>query len=242
MAKHTNLSLALRDPAMAALMGATPDDFGMESDFGVEFGDDYGFGGDADYGYDFGADGPAAVAAAPAAAAAILAKGPSHPAHPLHPMNQGKMWAIWQQHHREQERTSHREMQLEPNKGSRVKVERYAFAVSQALVLGTVAALTLTGSPDTNFRPQRANMNAPQAGFATISEIKVANVSVTSGVTDAFMYNPLAVGQHLDMPTLTPANKATVLGGYTGSVPPGFVGGSAFLFVAEFKGPASIVA
>ena len=37
------MQLAMRDPAMAALMGATPSDFGDEfdGDMGAEFGDDY---------------------------------------------------------------------------------------------------------------------------------------------------------------------------------------------------------
>jgi hypothetical protein len=46
----------------------------------------------------------------------------------------------------------------------------------------------------------------------------------------------------LDMPTLSPANRATVLGFYTGFIPPGFVLGAAYTFVASFKGPATIVA
>jgi hypothetical protein len=135
-------------------------------------------------------------------------------------------------------------MLLEPNKGSAIKVERYTFSVNQALVLGVALGLTtMTGQPDTNIRPQRVTMNAPTPGFCSITELKVANVSVTvGGIADAFQFSAIAVGQTLDMPTLSPANRATVLGAYTGFVPPGFVGGSAYLFTASFTGPASIVA
>jgi len=106
-----------------------------------------------------------------------------------------------------------------------------------ALVLGVAGAINATGQPDTNIRPQRCTMNAPQPGFATIAEIKVANVSVSVGGTqDAFDYSALGVGQSLDMPTLTPANRATVLGNYTGFVPPGYVGGAPYTFCASFKG------
>lgn len=208
-------SLATRDMALAVLTGAiSGSDFGGE--YGYDFGDDYGFG------YEFG-DEPA----------------PS-PAPKPTPTAMAQAWAA---HTKSQAHTERRAMLIEPNKNSKIKVERYAFSVNQALTLGTAVALSASGQPDTNIRPQRVTMNAPSPGFATISEIKVANVSVTVGGTaDAFDFNALGVGQSLDMPTLTPANRATVLGNYTGFVPPGFVGGTAYTFCASFKGPASIVA
>jgi len=150
---------------------------------------------------------------------------------------------LWQRHAQHRSATSRRAMLLEPNKGSAVKVERYVFAVNDTITLGTAKALSMSGQPDTNIRPQRCTINAPAPGFATISEIKVANVSVTVGGTqDAFDFSPNGVGQSLDMPTLSPSNKATVLGNYTGFVPPGYVGASSYTMCASFKGPASIVA
>jgi hypothetical protein len=217
-------TLALRDPAAAILMGAIDGaDFGAE--YGYDFGDDEH--GD-DYGDDYGAD-YSFGAAAPA----------RHPAHPPAALA-AKLWA---QHKARTAHTDRRARLIEPNKGSSVKIERYSFAINAALVLGTPANLNMFGQPDTNIRPQRVTMNAPSPGFATIQEIKVANVSVTvGGTSDAWDYNSLGVGQSLDMPTLTPANRAQVLGAYTGFVPPGFVGGSAYTFCCSFKGPASIVA
>lgn len=238
--RPTSQSLAMRDRALAALTGVIPgsdfganfgievDDeeypgvYGMEAQFGTDFGSDYGY----EFGYDFGAD------AAPAAAI-VAAPQP----------NSQQLLQMWQQGRAKAAHTARRGMLLEPNKGSSVKVERYAFAINQTLTLGTLATLAMSGQPDTNIRPQRVSMNAPGNGFATINEIKVANVSVTvGGIQDAFDFNANGVGQTLDMPTLSPANRASVLGQYTGYVPPGYVGGSSYLFAASFKGPASIVA
>jgi hypothetical protein len=215
--------LAMRDPALASLLGVMPG-----SDFGAEFGGGYDpnvgadWGADIgdEYGVEFGDDAPAAMPTKQAALAA------------------------WKNQSVQRAHSTRRGMLLEPNKGSAIKVERYTFSVNQALTLGIALALTtMTGQPDTNIRPQRVTMNAPTPGFATITELKVANVSVTvGGIADAFQFSAQAVGQTLDMPTLSPANRATVLGAYTGFVPPGFVGGSPYLFTASFTGPASIVA
>jgi hypothetical protein len=228
--------LALRDPALAALMGVIgtgANSFGAESDFGAEYVDDMGeddygaeFGDDDDYGAEFGA----------AAKGAIKVPRPA---------SQAQLVSLWKNVHAKKAVQSRREMLLEPNKGSSIKIEKYAFTVSQAITLGTaVAFTTLTGQPDTSIRPQRLTCNAPTPMFAFLQEIKVANVSVSvgSGLEDAYNYNANGVGQHLDMPTLSPANRMTILGSYTGYVPPGFVGGSAVFFSATVKGPASIVA
>lgn len=231
--------LAMRDPALAAIMGAiTGTNFGVEprrggrsvSSFGDEYGDDP-FGADdvgddygAEFGDDYGAEFGAAALARPTPAAAA---------------------AAWRAKRAQMAATARRGRILEPNKGSAVKVEKYAFSISQTITLGTaVSFTTLTGQPDTTIRPQRVSMNAPSPMFAFVQEIKVANVSVTigSGLEDAWNYNALGVGQALDMPTLSPANRATVLGSYSGFVPPGFVGGTSTTFSVTFKGPSSIVA
>jgi len=234
--------LAMRDPALAALMGAwSGGNFGSESrgsgqsDFGTDgsFGRDFAFAGDdagAEFGDDAGADWGADFGAAPAAP---LARRPT-PAAAI---------AAWNKVGRQTARTDSRARLLEPNSGSTIKVQRYSFSVNQALILGTASAITASGNPDTTIRPQRVTMNAPASGFITVTEIKVANVAVTvGGIGDAFEYSPLGVDMSLDMPTLSPANRATVLGFYTGFVPPGFVLGSAYTFSASFKGPATIVA
>jgi len=210
--------LAMRDPALAAALGVLPGtDFGAESDFG----NDYGFGIDSTsaMGFGFGADAPSTPPATPQA-----------------------MMALWKAHHAAMQQGAHRDAILNPNKNAAVKVGRYTFSASQALTLGTAAGITATNNPDTNIRPQRVTMNAPNPGFVTISEIKAANVSVTvGGILDAYQFNAVGQDQSLDMPTITPAMKVSVLGQYTGFVPAGFVLGQPYLFVASFTGPAAVV-
>jgi hypothetical protein len=134
-----------------------------------------------------------------------------------------------------------REALLQPNKYSSVKVERYGFAVNQALVLGTALSFIATNNPDVTIRPQRVTMNAPAPGFVTISELKLANTSVTvGGIQDAYDYGPNAVDAELDLPTLTPANRASVSGQYTSFTPPGYVGGTAYTFCVSMRGPATM--
>lgn len=226
--------LAMRDPAAAVLLGAIAGaDFGAEdSDFGSDFGDDWGadFGsvfspmgadfGDDDIGADFGA-------------AAALAKP-----------NPSQMAQLYVNAVKKKAKTDKRKNLLEPNAGSAAKVERYSFAISQAITIGTTVAINITGSPDVDIRPQRVVCNAPAPLYVFLSLIKVANVTVTvgPGVEDAFDYSAQAVGTMLDLPTLTPANRATVQGTYTGFIPPGYVNGTSSYFVTSFKGWASIVA
>lgn len=221
--------LAMRDPALAALIGAsvmaTGADFGKEYGFGAEFGDDDW--GDDDWGAEFGDDDYGAEFG-------LVAPKPT-------PANVQRAWRAVQAR---AVGTARRGALLEPNKNSTVKVERYSFSIDQDIILGTAVALLLTGQPDTTIRPQAVTMNAPMPMFATISEIKVANVSVTVGPgnEDAFNYNANGWGRQLDMPTLSPANRATVRGAYTGFVPPGFIATTTVNFNANFKGPATIVA
>lgn len=239
-------TLAMRDPARAALVGAISGaNFGGESQFGAEFGDEFGdefsaeadpFGEDPfgeDFGVDFGDDG---FGADFGAARRAVVRRPSAQA----------VATLLKQRQAAMARTQSRSRLIEPNKGSTVKVEKYAFTISQSITLGTAlsAFTTLNGQPDTTIRPQRVTMNAPCPMFAFINEIKVANVSVTvgSGSEDAYNYNANGVGASLDMPTLSPANRATVLGSYSGLVPPGFVAATATTFSVTFRGPATIVA
>lgn len=222
--------LALRDTALAAQLGILAhngSNFGSEfsgefaSDFGDdEFGEEADFAGDDD-GY-MGAD-PAPIAK-PTAQQALAAY-----------RNQAMA-----------KRTQAGRMRLlQPNKGSPVKVERYTFTIDTPLTIGGGAvAINMNGQPDTQIRPQVLSINAPSVMFAILTEIKVANVSVSVGPggEDAFNYSPLAPMRNLDMPTLTPANRATIRGTYTNYVPPGFAVGMGVTFSASFKGPASIVA
>lgn len=224
--RPSSRDLAMRDPALASLLGVVPG-----ADFGIDFGDDYGF----EFGDDSALQAAGAMTISPVQHAAALAQA--------QPPSQAAAVQAWRQMAVQNAHTSQRALMIEPNKHSTVKVERYTFSLNQSVVLGTGSALRMTGNPDTNIRPQRVTTNAPAPGFASFDELKVANVSVTVGGTaDAYQFNANAVGSHLDLPTLTPANRATALGAYSGFVPPGFVGGSAYLFTVSFTGPATIVA
>lgn len=195
--------------------GAAPSR-GDQSSFGGDYGP-YGY----EFGYEFGADAPLAIAP---------------------PQNQAELHQAWKTVQGAKMETARRVRMLEPNKGSLVKVERYTFSLNQSLILGTLANLAATNQPDVNIRPQRVTTNAPQPGFATLTEVKVANVSVTvGGIADAFQFNANAVGQELDLPTLSPSNRASMIGQYTGFTPPGFVGGNPFTFAVSFTGPSSVM-
>lgn len=150
------------------------------------------------------------------------------------PENMQKAWL-------KERATKQREMLLSPNMNSSVKIQRYTFGVSQTITLATAAALTLSGRPETNFRPQRVTTNAPAPAFARLSSIKVANVGViVGGELDAFVFNANGVDQSLDVPTISPANSVTVMGTYDGLVPTGYTTATAFIFNVSFKGPANM--
>lgn len=250
--------LALRDPAAAIMLGAVAahgSDFGselhtdrtgqnrydsrgeqwapgndIEADFGADFGvsdfspvgadfasSDYGadFGDDSDVGADFGAN-------------------PS----PQQLVQMHKKIVASNKH------TARRASLLEPNKGSRVKVERYSFGLSQDIVIGTNATIALNGNPSVDMRPQRVTSNVPGPNFVYLSLIQVANVVVTvgSGFEDANDYAANAVGTMLDLPTLSPQNRANIAGLYFGFIPPAYVEDAASKFCMSFKGWAEIVA
>jgi len=241
MGKPNSRALAMRDPALAAAMGILGNpksNYGGErsrapsSAFGSEWGSDdgdagyYGYHGDPSMGFGFGSD---------TALAAPAVRG-MHPA---------QVAAIVGKHHREQARTQQRENLLHPNKGSRVDIERYDFSINQVpnLTFGVASTIAMSIQPSVTVRPQRRVFNAPSYGFATISSILSANVNgLVGGQLDAGVYNHLGVGIHLDLPTLSPANKLAVNGSYTGLTPPGFPAAFSYQFTATFQCPATVVA
>jgi hypothetical protein len=252
----TTMALALRDPAAAALfgvLGGPGATFGNESHAGVGqdlagFGDDSGVGGYYGYGRGgsshFGADPTMPPMAPPGYAPHPMHHGGHHGGHQLHPDVQ----KVWDEHHKRKHHQEQREKLLDPNAGSPTKVERYDFSLSQDLTLsddGSEAAdfTDLNLQPSVTIRPQRASFNAPAAGYFIVSSIQVANVNaLVGGATDAFIYGPQSQGIHLDLPTLTPANRLQVGGSYNGFLPNGYTSGQDFMFVATFQGPATVVA
>lgn len=215
--------LVRRDPALAALMGAIA---------GGDFGGEFGFGDESDYGSDdfgddFGDDDGFGFGAAPAV---------------RKPTPQQAL-AAWRATMARRSNNNRRVAKLDPNMHATTKVERYSFTLAQDVVLGTATAFTgaaMSGAPDTTFRPQVITANVPMPGFAYTSGIRMANVNVTvgSGSEDLFNYSAYAWGRSLDMPTLTPANRATVTGTTTTVTPPGFLVAATFTLSVNFKGPS----
>lgn len=233
--------LAMRDPALASIMGAAP--FQRGSNFGREgYGRypappprpmarqpmnrrgpaaDFGYG----FGYDYGAEG-----------APVQAPQQHHGHHP-------EMVRAWKHHHNLMGHTAARAALLDPNENSMLKIERYSFSLTNVFTLGGagVPLVDMTLQPNTKIRPQRVVFNAPSPNFVLLSGLQVANVNAFVGDTeDAFTYSALAQGVALDLPTLEPANRLTVSGNYTGFVPPGFAIGFSFTFVATVQGPSTI--
>lgn len=119
-------------------------------------------------------------------------------------------------------RTEERETLLEPNKGSKTKIERYDFSLNTSLVIGSPSQIDMTCQPNVTFRPQKLMCNVPCPGFVLLDAIQTANVNCLVGVTtDAYHYSPLAGGSALDCPTLSPANRANIIGNYSGLCPGG---------------------
>lgn len=181
--------------------------------FGIAEPSDFGAEFGTEFGVQFGADGPT-------------------------PAQLQQLWA-------QQSRTSQRELVLEPNKDSSAKIQRYTFGVSQTLTLETASAFSNVGiQPETYIRPQRVTTNAPCPAFVTLGSIKVANVGViVGGEIDAFDLAAQAQDAHLDVPTLSPANRVNVSGAYSGLLPSGgYKSATSYKFTVSFKGPASMVA
>jgi len=228
-------TLALRDAAAAAALGAFDgSDMGHESSSGSSFGwdapggDFAGMAGDFSGGFFagegfFGADGPAPALA------------------PVPQPTQAQALALWHQKHAEAQHTQRRTALLNPNAHSTVKVERYSLQIATDVVVGTANTFNITKSPDTELRAQRITSNIGAPGFVYIDDVKVANVSVTQGDSiDAWQLNPNSWGQQFDIPTLSPANRVTVIGHNTTAIPTGFSASDAYKVILMFLGPTSM--
>lgn len=249
-------SLVMREPHLAALMGALPqgNNFGFGDDYpGVAYGfglqssmdasanlglPGFGFGATPMMGYGFGA---------PPAHPGHMHHGhhPHHPAHPAHPHHPAHAHhAALAMQLQNPASTAARTMLLDPNRDSTVKVERYSFSFSPTanFVLGTASNIpTFTQNPSTSIKGQRVVMNAPSAGFVLVSTLQIANVNVfVGGTEDAFTYSAGAQGVMLDLPRLDPQNRATSAGAYTGVLPPGFTAGNSYQFIITLQGPSTM--
>ena len=224
--------LAMRDPALAALVGAQDGaDFGRDSQFGADGGF---FGWDAP-GYEIGAD---YYGYNPIGAEGFFAG--NFGAEPPRPTPEQAL-SLWNAHYAAKREKARREALLNPNAGSTKKVERYSLSIRQDLVVGTASTFTLTKNPQTELRPQRICTNVPSPGFCIVTDVKVANVSVMQGDgMDSVELNWQAWGVQYDIPTLSPANGVTVSVEQSTAAPTGFDVSDAFPFMISFLGPSSM--
>lgn len=157
-----------------------------------------------------------------------------------------EMMSVWQKHREDSIRSGSRQALLEPNKGSAVRVEKYVFGLSQVLTLATAAPINQSLSPDCVIRSQRVTVNAPCPGFSTMTELKIANTSIIiGGQIDAYEFAAHANGSELDMPTLSPANRALWQGQYSGLLPTAvatYLTATPYIHTLSLKGPASVAA
>lgn len=252
----------MRDPSLAAAIGAMPG-----PDYGGRGGASFGHWGS---GMGFGVDAPAApmlpAPPLPPGHPAHMAHhaGPyggftgyrAHHGYPPfydgrygyyghgmpeypHPAHAAELWANMEGE------TARRARILDPNEHSRLKLERYSFSLSPEanFTLGTgPVAFDATLQPNTRLRAQRVLANAPCENFVILDSLQIANVNVFVGTSeDAWTYNPRAQGVMLDLPTLDPANRATVSGSYTGLLPANFASEFSFQFIVTFQGPSTMV-
>jgi hypothetical protein len=205
----------------------------QSSPYGADFGD-FGYGG-------FGVD-AAPVVQAPGAHPAPPMAHHAPPAPPApHPHELAR---VWHEHHARQhhehlmaQHQMHRELLLDPNKYSRLKVERYSFTLIQSFTFGSAADLNTTLQPACKMRPDRIVTNIPIPFMMELDTLQVSNVNVLIGSgEDAWVYNPQAQNVVLQLPTVEPAFRVTLTGFYTGVYPGGYQAGHPFNFRTGLQG------
>ncbi len=141
--------------------------------------------------------------------------------------------------------THRAEMMLDPNKHSATKVEGYSFSLNPltgAFTLGTASSFSGTLQPNARIRPIKVIVNVGFPGMVTFTNIQVANVNAIIGQTDdAISYSYLVQGAYVHLPPMDMSTRASMAGGYTGFVPPGYTEGATnYLLALTFQGPAAL--
>ena len=152
---------------------------------------------------------------------------------------------VWHEHHARlqhdhvmhQHRMS-RELLLDPNKFSSLKVERYSFTLpSPVLAFGTPGIIDATLQPAVKMRPDRLVANVSTPFFVELTTIQVSNVNIlVGGAEDAYIYNPQGQNIVLQLPTIEPAFRVTMTGDYSGQTPASYLVDSFFTFRLSFQG------
>lgn len=221
MGRPNSAILAMRDPALAAAVGALP-----SSHYGFDGGAD--FGDEVDLGFGGGFEEEIADMIDVGFGAAAQRGGSA-----VHPKIK-----------RMAQHTHSRSLMLEPNKYSTIKVEGYSFPInptSGAFTLGTAVGFTGTIQPNAKIRPTTAITNVAWPAFVTLSTIQVANVNaIIGGTDDAASFSFLTMGKYIKLPPLDMSTRGSMSGAYTGFVPPGYTNGASFLFTLTLQGPSAL--
>ena len=204
----------------------------QSSPYGADFGENFGYGG-------FGVDAPMVQAPGGHPAPPVAHERPAPPAPHPH-----ELARVWHEHHARQhhehlmaQHQMHRELLLDPNKYSRLKVERYSFTLLQAFTFGQNDDLNTTLQPACKMRPDRIVTNIPIPFMMEMDTLQVSNVNVLIGSgEDAYVYNPQAQNVVLQLPTVEPAFRVTLTGYYTGVYPTGYQSGNPFNFRTGLQG------
>jgi len=144
-------------------------------------------------------------------------------------------------HLRTKRHTEARELLINPNKYSTLKICGYSFSLNAKLTMGTEACFNETLQPNAKIRPKRMVTNVESPRMVTLHAVQVANVNVLIGASDdAYIYGPSHGGLENEFPTLDTSTRATMTGGYSGHIPGKFKKDKSFLFVLTFQGPATL--
>ena len=137
-------------------------------------------------------------------------------------------------------RSIERKLILDPNGGQVLKLGKYSFGLAVGIKIGTAAGVYQTGSPATTLRVKKIVINVPCPGFLYLSTLLTANVATTvGGVEDAWAYSAQSCVE-VDYPTLSPSQKVTLSGNYTGLVLRPYRRGADYQITATLFGPSTI--
>jgi len=154
-------------------------------------------------------------------------------------------------------RTRERELLLNPNLDSELKVERYAMGFEFILKVGTACPLKVDFKSDTDFRCSVFSANVPCPNFARVASFRTANVGTIGtgapidGPTRA-EGDPVKVTASIDlwhfrepkvlfdMPTVSSDQRLVFEGHYDGRIPEGYEKDEEFRLSIMLAGYANI--
>jgi len=224
-------SLAMRRPGLAALLGVLPS--AGEPHFGGDYGEPFG-------GFSFGAE-DVLTSQGVREADPLGTLGALHADRSMLTADQARLAHMAYLEEERRRRAIAHMMELDPNHGQSLKLGHYSFGLSIAITIGIAASLYASDSPSTTIRTKNVVMNAPCVGFASVSNLLIANVAVTvGGQEDAYAYSAGSFSNHVDYPTLPPSQKATFSGGYSGLAPAPLFAGMSMAFSVRLSGKSTI--